>query len=186
MEKRPNILIFMTDHQRRETMPGYGWCHAPNLTAFAKDSIQFDNAVCTAPHCCPSRASFFTGLYPSDHGVWNNVVVGNTLSRGLAAGVRTWSEDLKDSGYRMFFSGKWHVSAEESPAERGFTVLYDNRKYSGFHRSDADRVPDTHEWERYEKDCAMFPRRAARARSSVKGIPNTSCTGRTSSPLTTS
>lgn len=151
MEKRPNILIFMTDHQRRETMPGYGWCHAPNLAAFAKDSIQFDNAVCTAPHCCPSRASFFTGLYPSDHGVWNNVVVGNTLSRGLAAGVRTWSEDLKDSGYRMFFSGKWHVSAEESPAERGFTVLYDNRKYSGFHRSDADRVPDTHEWERYEK-----------------------------------
>ena len=34
--KRPNFLIFMTDHQRRETMPGYDWCLTPALDVFAR------------------------------------------------------------------------------------------------------------------------------------------------------
>ena len=64
MSKRPNVLIFMTDHQRRETMPGYGWCKTPVLEAFSQEAVVFTNAMCSAPHCCPSRASFFSGLYP--------------------------------------------------------------------------------------------------------------------------
>ena len=102
MSKRPNVLIFMTDHQRRETMPGYGWCKTPVLEAFSQEAVVFTNAMCSAPHCCPSRASFFSGLYPSSHGVWNNVEVGNTLSRGLARGVRLWSQDLREAGYDLY------------------------------------------------------------------------------------
>ena len=49
--------------------------------------------------------TFFSGLYPSQHGVWNNVEVGNALSRGLSEGVKLWSEDLQENGYRLFFSG---------------------------------------------------------------------------------
>ena len=56
MGKKPNIVIFMTDHQRRETMPGYDWCITPALDAFARDAVTFTNAVCTSPHCCPSQA----------------------------------------------------------------------------------------------------------------------------------
>ena len=56
-----------------------------------------------------------SGLYPTQHGVWNNVDVGNALSRGLNDGVRLWSEDLQAAGYRLYFTGKWHVSAEEGP-----------------------------------------------------------------------
>lgn len=149
MQKKPNILIFMTDHQRRETMPGYGWCRMPTLERFAQECMQFDNAVCSAPHCCPSRASFFTGLYPSEHGVWNNVEVESALSRGLARGVRLWSEDLRDSGYRLFYSGKWHVSSEEGPQDRGFEVLYGDEHYTGIRRADATRVSDGCDWKRY-------------------------------------
>ena len=79
------------------------------------------NAFCPSPHCCPSRATFFTGLYPSGHGVWNNICNQQALSRGLKPGVRLWSEDLAEAGYRMHYSGKWHVSVEESPRDRGWT-----------------------------------------------------------------
>lgn len=149
MSKKPNILIFMTDHQRRESMPGYNYCKMPVLEQFAKESVIFDDVVCPAPHCCPSRASFFTGLYPTQHGVWNNVIVGNSLSRGLTRGVRLWSEDLRENGYRMYFSGKWHVSNEEGPQDRGFELLYHPKKYTGLHLSDEARIPMRWEWDFY-------------------------------------
>lgn len=117
---RPNILIVMTDHQRADTVLPEHPAHTPTLTRFAQQGLTFTNAFCPSPHCCPSRATFFTGLYPSGHGVWNNIANDMALSRGLKPGVRTWSEDLAAAGYRLEFSGKWHVSMEEGPRERGF------------------------------------------------------------------
>lgn len=146
MDKKPNIFIFMTDHQRRESMPGYDWCSMPNLEKMAEESTIFDSAFCTAPHCCPARASFFSGLYPSEHGVWNNVRYGNTLSRGLAEGVRLWCEDLADDGYRMYYTGKWHVSEEEGPFDRGFELIQGQKKYDGIKLANQVRVSDNWEW----------------------------------------
>jgi arylsulfatase A-like enzyme len=121
--ERPNILIFMTDQQRGDTTPPYSRALTPNLDKFCTEGVTFSQAYTIAPHCCPSRATFYSGLYPSQHGVWNNVNVGNTLSRGLYEDVRLWSEDLKEAGYDMYFSGKWHVSDVESPLDRGFDVM---------------------------------------------------------------
>jgi len=116
----PNILIVMTDHQRGDTvLPGHP-AKTPHLDRFAQQGITFTETYCPSPHCCPSRATFFTGLYPSRHGVWNNVCNDQALSRGLKEGVRTWSEDLSDAGYNLHFCGKWHISVEESPANRGW------------------------------------------------------------------
>jgi len=118
---RPNILIFMTDHQRADTVLPEHAALTPNLDRFAREGVTFTNVFCPSPHCCPSRATFFTGLYPSRHGVWNNICNDQALSRGLKPGVRLWSEDLAAAGYSLHFSGKWHVSVEESPADRGWT-----------------------------------------------------------------
>lgn len=161
MKQHPNLLIFMTDHQRRESMPGYDFCKMPTLEAFAKESVIFDDIVCPAPHCCPSRATFFSGLYPSQHGVWNNVEVGNTLSRGLCQGVRLWSEDLKKAGYQLYFSGKWHVSNEEGPQHRGFDLLYHPKKYTGVRSAAETRMPDLSGWKAYSKPLSspLNPRR---------------------------
>jgi choline-sulfatase len=118
---QPNILIVMTDHQRADTVLSEHPALTPNLDRLAAESVTFTNAFCPSPHCCPSRATFFTGLYPSRHGVWNNICNDQALSRGLKSGVRLWSEDLAAAGYALHFSGKWHVSVEESPADRGWT-----------------------------------------------------------------
>jgi arylsulfatase A-like enzyme len=118
---RPNFLIFMTDHQRADTVLPEHPAIAPNLARFAGEGVTFGSTFCPSPHCCPARATFMSGLYPSQHGVWNNICNRQALSTGLNAGVRLWSEDLAEAGYQMHYSGKWHVSIEESPADRGWT-----------------------------------------------------------------
>lgn len=119
---KPNILIFMTDQQRADSIAPYHRAHTPNVDRLCKEGITFSQTYCPSPHCCPSRATFFSGLYPSEHGVWNNVDVGNALSRGPFPGTRLFSDDLKDAGYELYFSGKWHVSSLDTPADRGWTM----------------------------------------------------------------
>lgn len=145
MAAKPNIIVFMTDHQRGDTIQAGSPVKTPNLDRFRKQAVNFTQAYCPAPHCCPSRATFFSGLYPTKHGVWNNVNVSNTLSRGLYEGTRLFSQDLKEAGYRLYFSGKWHVSAEEGPEDFGFEILYHPYTYQK-----SPRRPDTREWHWYD------------------------------------
>jgi len=148
-KEKPNILIFMTDQQRGDTIPPYGKAKTPNLDTFCKEGLVFSQAYTIAPHCCPSRATFFSGLYPSQHGVWNNVSVGNALSKGVYDGIRLWSEDLRDAGYQMNFHGKWHVSNMETPADRGFT--YKKETASNTKKEYKHEQPNPYEWERYDQ-----------------------------------
>ena len=127
-ESKPNILIFMTDQQRSDVCLSGSLCSTPNLDRIAREGLLFRRCFTTAPHCCPSRASFMTGLYPSQHGIFNNVSNRSALgipfpNSTLAPGVETYGEKLKDAGYRMYYSGKWHVSAVENPSDRGWEEI---------------------------------------------------------------
>ena len=64
-----------------------------------------------------------TGLFPSRHGIHNNVNTQTAINFGLNKGVETFSEHLRRIGYRMPFTGKWHVSAQESATDRGWEEL---------------------------------------------------------------
>lgn len=120
VRKQPNIVVFMTDQQNASTIAPDSPVVKPNFDRFIRTGMRFDEAYCPAPHCCPSRATFFTGLYPAEHGVWHNVEVNNAISRTVFEGVRMFPEALAEAGYSTVFSGKWHVSAEEGPGDRGF------------------------------------------------------------------
>ncbi len=120
---RPNLLIFMTDHQRGDTVLPEHPAVMPNVARLGAEGVTFAETFCPSPHCCPCRATFHSGLYPSRHGVWNNVCNDQALSRGPRPGVRLWSEDFADAGYEMIFSGKWHVSSEETPKDCGWREL---------------------------------------------------------------
>jgi choline-sulfatase len=120
---RPNILIFMSDQERADVLDPQHPCVTPNASQLARDGIRFTNSYSPTAHCCPSRATFYTGMYPSKHGVFNNVSTPTAINRGLSDGIVTFGEILKDAGYRLAFSGKWHVSSEENPADRGWDEL---------------------------------------------------------------
>ncbi len=147
---KPNFLIFMTDQQRGDMQPTYQTAKMPNVSKLADNGVVFRRAYCPSPHCCPSRATFFSGLYPSQHGVWNNVDLADALSKGLYDNVRLFSEDLKENGYHLYYSGKWHVSALENPKDRGFEELYVRRRQTG-EPEHKGRIPDMRDWRWFEE-----------------------------------
>lgn len=118
--KKKNIIVFMTDQQLGDTIEEDSPVFTPSLDRFRKSAMRFTQAYTPSPHCCPSRATFFSGLMPSQHGVWHNVENNNAISRDLYEGVKLFPEDLQSHGYHTFFSGKWHVSAFAGPEEHGF------------------------------------------------------------------
>lgn len=122
---RPNILIFMPDQQQGATVLPENQCLTPNLDRFAKQGLTFTQAHCPAPHCCPSRASFMTGLYPSEHGIFNNVNTDTAIHPDPYPGIPYFSQALRDAGYGLGYSGKWHVGRTLRPQDVGWTLLSD-------------------------------------------------------------
>ena len=156
MSRKPNILIFMTDHQRGDSVFKSNGVIMPNLNKLMENGVTFSESFCPMPHCCPSRATFFSGLYPSQHGIWNNVANGMALSTDLKSGVRLFSEDLKDAGYKLSYAGKWHVCRDETPADRGFEEL------PGISASKGDRHGDR--WNMIERRALAAKKNAGTAR----------------------
>jgi arylsulfatase A-like enzyme len=122
--ERPNILIYMTDQEQAQVSFPEHPCQMPHTEQLARDGVLFRNCHTVAAHCCPTRARFMTGLYPSRHGVYNNVKTHTAIHKGLNEGVVTFSELIRESGYRMAYSGKWHVTNLENPSDRGWEELH--------------------------------------------------------------
>jgi arylsulfatase A-like enzyme len=121
---RPNILIFMSEQQQGQTVLPDHPCLTPNIDKFAAQGVLFPNAFCPTPHCCPSRASFQTGLYPSEHGIFNNVDTNTAFRTDPYPDTRFFSRSLVKAGYQLAFSGKWHVGRNVTPEDCGWKVLY--------------------------------------------------------------
>jgi arylsulfatase A-like enzyme len=118
MPRPPNFLFFMTDQQQAQTVePGHP-CATPHAERLAREGLRFTQARTPTAHCCPARATFVSGLYPSRHGVFNNVLTDTAIHLSLNEGVVTFGEVLKEAGYRLAWSGKWHVTATEGPGDR--------------------------------------------------------------------
>ena len=105
MDTRPNILLILSDQQRRDSLGAYGCRYAstPNLDALAAEGTRYDRAYCCAPVCTPSRASIFTGKRLSGHGVYN-------LFDILPETERLLPWHLREAGYQTGLVGKLHVS----------------------------------------------------------------------------
>ncbi|MFJ6455604.1 sulfatase [Paenarthrobacter sp. NPDC091669] len=63
------LLIHCHDLGRFLGTYGVETVSTPHLDALADESVLFEQAFATAPHCSPARASLFTGTYPQTNGV---------------------------------------------------------------------------------------------------------------------
>ncbi len=106
-ERRPNIVLIITDQQRYDTIRalGYPWMDTPNLDRLVDEGVSFTNHFVTAASCSPSRASFFTGYYPHTTGIYQNADVWK----------HSWVENLADAGYHCVNIGKMHTYPYETP-----------------------------------------------------------------------
>ncbi|MCB1250596.1 MAG: sulfatase-like hydrolase/transferase [Acidimicrobiales bacterium] len=128
---KPNVLVIMTDEERYPTP-----YETPAVTRFRRDhlpardrirdgGLELHRHYVGATACVPSRATMFTGQYPSLHHV--------SQTDGIAKGpddpsmhwldprrVPTLGHWFRAAGYDTHYRGKWHISHADLPSADGF------------------------------------------------------------------
>lgn len=121
--RHPNIVLVMTDDQGAWALGSAGNDEiiTPHLDRLAAEGTRFDRFFCASPVCSPARASFYTGLMPSGHGVHDWLAARHIGVDGqdFVAGTELLTDVLTDRGYRCGLVGKWHLGANDRP-RRGF------------------------------------------------------------------
>ena len=118
--ERPNILHIMTDQQQWSTILGRSECRTPNLDRLARQGMTFERSYTPSAVCCPARAMMLSGSYHWHNGVFNQVHSPPSVHRDMYPDVVLYSQRLRDAGYRLGYTGKWHASFLRTPLDFGF------------------------------------------------------------------
>lgn len=106
----PSILFIHAESMDGRTMGCMGHPAmreaTPSLDRLAGRGVLFRKAYTTCPVCNPSRASMWTGKYPSAYDCWNNFA-------GLEEGTPILWDVLKSAGYRVTNFGKTDFEKEK-------------------------------------------------------------------------
>jgi arylsulfatase A-like enzyme len=114
-EKRPNVIVIITDDQRWDCLGVAGHPHlkTPHTDRLAREGLYFPNAFCTTSLCSPSRASILSGLYAHTHGVSNNFTE-------YPEDLPSFPKQLQKAGYATAYIGKYHMGEENDNPRPGF------------------------------------------------------------------
>ncbi|MCP4641479.1 MAG: sulfatase-like hydrolase/transferase, partial [bacterium] len=104
----PNLVFVFADQLGRNHCgyAGADKARMPRIDQFAREGVDFSNAVSTMPVCAAFRASLFTGKYPTSTGMVINELRMNTNHECIG-------HVLTRAGYRTGYIGKWHLYANE-------------------------------------------------------------------------
>ena len=162
-EKRPNILLIMSDQHNRRIAGCYGdpVVQTPNLDALAGRGVVFENAYCNYPLCAPSRMCFMSGREPYELGAWMNQYT-------LPTSVPTFAHALGQAGYEVVLCGRMHFNGPDQrhgfqkrifPEVGGPSVgqlVHTNQ----FVRTSMEKSgPGRNHYLLYDRDCAEAARR---------------------------
>ena len=121
LRQRPNFLYIMADEYRFPVpyeSPALAAFRARYLTAerfFSQNGLEFANHYIMSAACVPSRASIFTGQYPSLHGVSQTTgAAKSSFEQDMfwldPNTVPTMGDYFRAGGYSTYYKGKWHFS----------------------------------------------------------------------------
>jgi choline-sulfatase len=121
---RPNILLIITDQQFAEVMScrmGKQYLHTPAMDGLAAGGLLCTRAYSSNPLCMPLRNSLFTGRYPHETGVTQNLGPEGGLDPQKFVCMGTY---FRDAGYDAAYSGKWHLAFNvRQPQTHGFDIF---------------------------------------------------------------
>jgi arylsulfatase A-like enzyme len=130
-DSKTNILFISTDQQHWTAM-GYlnPEVKTPNLDRLVSRGITFHRAYTPNPTCSPTRSSWVTGLYPSQHGCYS-------LGTKLMEDVPTVGDVFQKHGFRTALVGKAHFqplkSTPDYPSLESYPLLHDLNFWRDFH-----------------------------------------------------
>ena len=116
-----NVLLISIDTLRADHLGAYGYGRdtSPNIDAFARQAVLFDQNINTGGGTLPVHASMFTSLPPTVHGVWADG------KKTLAPERVTLAEQLHAAGYHTRgYTGGGFVRAIYGLGQ-GFDSFYD-------------------------------------------------------------
>lgn len=125
-----NILILHC-HDLGRFVGAYGitTVRTPHLDALAAESIVFDAAFSTSPHCSPARASLFTGTYPQQNGVFG--LTHQPFGWDLNDPRAHLAHRLRGHGYRTELIGVHHESRDLPDSELEPRLGFDRARVGG-------------------------------------------------------
>jgi len=103
---RPNVLFIICDDLNDSVagMGGHPQAKTPNIDRLMRRGVRFTNAHSNAPLCGPSRASLWSGLYPSTTGFYKNWP--HFRKNPILKDARTMQEHFMATGYDVYGTGK--------------------------------------------------------------------------------
>jgi arylsulfatase A-like enzyme len=103
---QPNVILLLADDLDVSVFDsGLGADLYPNIRALMATATTFTNNFASISSCCPSRATYLTGLYSHNHGtIRNSGPHGGFASFKDTSTLATW---MKDGGYRTGLMGKY-------------------------------------------------------------------------------
>ena len=132
--KKPNVIFILVDDLGWNDLgyTGSAFYESPNIDKLSKDSFEFKTAYAASSVCSPTRASIMTGKHPARVNItdWipgldpkNKPLLGPKDLHQLPLNETTIAEKLKESGYKTFYAGKWHLGSQGYyPEENGFDI----------------------------------------------------------------
>ena len=115
--KQPNIVFILSDDAGFEEFGLYKVkkgvpSNTPNIDALAKKGVAFKHAW-TQAICGPSRSMLLSGNYPVNNGAYDNDIYYLADEKDYQRKNRlpSFTKLLKDAGYAVTVSGKWHNPA---------------------------------------------------------------------------
>ena len=142
---RKNVIVILADDLgwRDVGFQGSTFYETPHLDRLAADGMRFSQFYAAAPLCSPTRAALLTGQAPARLWLTSALTAGDygkTAGSGtthdasipvvppfirdrLSPETVTIAEQLRESGYRTGFFGKWHLGPQGvRPEDHGFDV----------------------------------------------------------------
>jgi|SoiMethySBSTD1v2_1073268.scaffolds.fasta_scaffold193136_2 N-acetylglucosamine-6-sulfatase len=110
----PNVIMIMTDDMRVDDLVALP--KTEQLLGVPGNGADYTHAYVSLPLCCPSRATFLTGRYAHNHGVWDN--------DGTNGGFNAFDDSntlpiwLQNAGYQTVMLGKY-LNRYGYPGSRG-------------------------------------------------------------------